>query len=187
MATAHARAARILLALVLQLRDPTRPWARDARVREALMRLLDRDEIAEQLFFGTTRPADFFAAPNGRAYALAAADGRRYSYNPQRAAQLMAEAGWDKDAAGLVRNHEGDAFHIDTLARAAIGEAGLQGNIEEASAVAVKSSKAGLQSETTTYPVNRSNPSELRHSASGALLWPGISNWRTSGRSARRR
>ncbi len=48
-------------------------------------------------------------------YALPVSDGRSNRRNLREAARLLAEAGWQADAAGVLRNAEGQAFAFDIL------------------------------------------------------------------------
>src|SRR5439155_15285711 len=100
--------------LYLQLKDTSMPWVPDVRVRQALLHSLDRREFVEALLFGLTDVAEFFAAPAEQPYKLALERGLpRYPYDPTRAEQLMAEAGWTRAADRTYRNAPGQAFTID--------------------------------------------------------------------------
>jgi peptide/nickel transport system substrate-binding protein len=63
----------------------------DRRVREALSLAINRQGIAERLFYGQSRPADQFAAP---ASYQRIPDLPPLPYDPARARQLLAEAGY---------------------------------------------------------------------------------------------
>jgi peptide/nickel transport system substrate-binding protein len=80
--------------------NTTRGPFQDVRVRKAFMHAVDRPKIAETLFFGFAEPAH---SPLGRSTPLYWAGGEQYySYNPERAAQLLQEAGWvDMDGDGI--------------------------------------------------------------------------------------
>ena len=153
--------------IYLQMRDSAAPWAQDVRTRQALLHSLDRPEIVEALLFGLTDVAEYFAAPEEQPYRLALQRGLpRYAYDPTRAEQLMAEAGWTRGADRAFRNAAGQPFAID------VTSSNQGANIEEASTVAAQWSAAGYQSRPTPYPAIAENAPELRHKAPGALIWP---------------
>lgn len=77
------------------------PEMQDVRVRRALNFAVDRNQIVRTLYQGAALPADAAIGPGVFGYK----SGEPYPYDPARAAALLAEAGWVKDAAGnLVRN-----------------------------------------------------------------------------------
>jgi peptide/nickel transport system substrate-binding protein len=153
--------------IYLQLRDPTVPWGQDPRVRQALLHSLDRREFVETLLFGLTDVAEFFAAPEEQPYKLALQRGlARYPYDPARAEQLMAQAGWTRGGDRSYRNAAGQPFTID------VTSSNQGANVEEASTVAAQWSGAGYQSRPTPYPAIAENAPEIRHKAPGALIWP---------------
>lgn len=67
----------------------------DVRVRQAIAHALNRELICEQVFGGAADPGDGTLTPTGTAWkveGLAA-----YEYNPDKAKQLLADAGWDSN------------------------------------------------------------------------------------------
>jgi peptide/nickel transport system substrate-binding protein len=73
--------------LGLNLQDPI---LKDQRIRQALAYGLDREAIIRDLLRGQARPARSILPPNQWAYESGATD---YTYNPERARQLLYEAG----------------------------------------------------------------------------------------------
>jgi peptide/nickel transport system substrate-binding protein len=69
----------------------------DVRFRRALNHAVDKQQIVQKVLFGVGRVAD---SPIGSAYRMHASVGA-YDYNPDRARQLLAEAGWKAGAAPL--------------------------------------------------------------------------------------
>ncbi|MDX9809393.1 MAG: ABC transporter substrate-binding protein, partial [Sphaerochaetaceae bacterium] len=61
----------------------------DVRVRQAIAYAIDMDTIAETFFDGMVTPADSLTPDNG----LGLND---YAYDPEKAKELLKEAGWDK-------------------------------------------------------------------------------------------
>lgn len=60
----------------------------DVRVRQAIAYAIDMDTIAETFFAGMVTPADSLTPENGLGL-------NPYSYDPEKAMELLAEAGWD--------------------------------------------------------------------------------------------
>jgi len=60
----------------------------DVRVRKAIAYAIDMDTIAETFFGGMVNPADSLTPDNGL-------DLNAYSYDPDKAVELLNEAGWD--------------------------------------------------------------------------------------------
>jgi peptide/nickel transport system substrate-binding protein len=75
--------------LTFNFRDPA---LRDLRVREAIAYAIDRDEIIRSYLRGTARIATGLLTPENWAYS---GDVTKYRYDPQRARQLLEEAGFD--------------------------------------------------------------------------------------------
>jgi peptide/nickel transport system substrate-binding protein len=153
--------------LYLQMRDPAAPWARDVRIRQALLQALNRDEIVETLLFGLVPRADFYVTPQDPVYGLAQQRGLpTYPYDLAQAERQLADAGWSRGADRVFRNAAGQPFQIDVTA------SGQGDNVTEAVTVAGHWSAAGFQSSPTPYPANADNAAEIRHSTKGALIWP---------------
>lgn len=88
-----------------QLVTDTLPFG-DARVRQALMYGLDRQEIVDGVLAGQAVLPDTPLIPGSWAYSTI--DVPRYSYDQQRALGLMAEAGWEQEGVtGTLRNADG--------------------------------------------------------------------------------
>src|SRR5205823_13819369 len=84
----------------IQYRDPRLPWTRDARVRQALIHLLDRQSMADSFSPGG-RPADAFVAEADPGLGLARAQGLpAYPFDVNAAERLLNAAGWRRGADG---------------------------------------------------------------------------------------
>jgi len=81
--------------LTFNLRDP---HLRDIRVRQAIAYAVNRPLIIATLLRGMARPADSLLPPNHWAYT---GDVAHHDYNPQRAKQLLDDAGYKPGADGI--------------------------------------------------------------------------------------
>ncbi|MDQ0428412.1 peptide/nickel transport system substrate-binding protein [Planomicrobium stackebrandtii] len=96
----------------------------DVRVRQAILHSIDRQNIIDTVLKGYGTIADAGIAPALADYYTD--DVTRYEYDPERAKELLAEAGWeDTDGDGIV-DKDGEPFTIDF-------EIGIQGDLEAVS------------------------------------------------------
>jgi peptide/nickel transport system substrate-binding protein len=103
--------------LAINARDPGSPWA-DPRFRQAMLLSLNRPEFAQVLQYGLTDVAYYFGFPNDPVYKMAQQQGvPKYDYDPQKAAQLFAAAGWKKGADGVMHNSAGQVVPTFTCCR----------------------------------------------------------------------
>jgi peptide/nickel transport system substrate-binding protein len=83
--------------LGFNLADP-RGIVSQAKVRQAVAHAIDRESIIQTVLYGQARPASGLLAPNHWAYE---ADAPQFAFDPERARQLLDEAGFaDPDGAG---------------------------------------------------------------------------------------
>ncbi len=151
----------------LQFRDPTTPWARDVRVRRALLHSIDRLGMSEALQYGLSTPADTFILTSDNAFPLLEQRGlARYPYDVDRARQLLAEAGWTPGGDGVLRNAAGQPFSIDLSAT------GQGSNVQEIETVANEWQKAGFQANPVPLPPQTANLDERKNTVRGGFLWP---------------
>jgi peptide/nickel transport system substrate-binding protein len=68
------------------------PLWKDVRVRQAVMYAVNRDAIIQSLYGGAAEPANCGYVVDR----LVPSDIESYAYNPEKAKQLLKEAGWDK-------------------------------------------------------------------------------------------
>lgn len=92
------------------------PVLRDRRVRQALLYGIDRETLVRQLFEGRQPVAHSFVNPLDRA--AYNEDIPRYNYDPNRARQLLEEAGYTVVRDGIRQNAAGDrlSFEFGTTA-----------------------------------------------------------------------
>lgn len=72
----------------------TRDNVADVKVREAINLAVDQQALAEGPFFGKAEPATAYVHPGTLDYAGDAINEGLFGYDPERAAQLLDEAGW---------------------------------------------------------------------------------------------
>lgn len=154
--------------IFIQFRDPTAPWVRDVRVRQALAHAIDRQLIVDTLQYGLTVPAYTSITPELEAFRLLEQRGLpRYSYDPVRAERLLTEAGWTRGPDSHLRSATGQSFVINVTSTA-------QGdNVKEAETVAAQWTAIGLQSGPAPIPANAANRDELKNTFQGVFIWPG--------------
>jgi peptide/nickel transport system substrate-binding protein len=152
-----------------QFSNPSAPWAQNVRVRQALLHLLDRQTMADELEgVPEAGPGDVFAGKSDPSYRIAEQRGfSRYPYDVNRAHQLLAEAGWTRGADGAVRNAAGQQFRIDVLV-----QSNTQVNVQYGLATQDNWRRGGLESELQQLTANAANPNEVKARATGVWLQP---------------
>lgn len=95
---------------------PKLTWFQDARFRRALNHAIDRNTIVQQVFAGRGSPAWGPVSVGNKLYYNPNLP--QYPYNLDRAQQLLAEAGYRKDASGVLRDPQGNVveFSLSTVA-----------------------------------------------------------------------
>lgn len=86
------------------------PILSDVLVRKALAYLTDRDTISEVLFYGMDTPGTSFLLPGTYYYSE---DVNVYDYNLERAAELLAEAGWTDSNGDGILDKDGQKLSIE--------------------------------------------------------------------------
>ncbi|HWR59738.1 MAG TPA: peptide-binding protein, partial [Thermodesulfovibrionales bacterium] len=88
------------------------PFFKDKRVRQAIAYGIDKDEIVDVVLFGLGSPATGPYVPNTWPYNP---DVKKYGYEPEKARQLLKEAGWsDTDGDGIL-DKDGQPFTFTIL------------------------------------------------------------------------
>jgi peptide/nickel transport system substrate-binding protein len=88
------------------------PFFKDKRVRQAIAYAIDKSELVDVVLFGLGSPATGPYVPNTWPYNP---DVKKYDYNPEKAKQLLKEAGWEAGSDGaLVKDGRPFKFTIFT-------------------------------------------------------------------------
>ncbi|BCB95286.1 peptide-binding protein [Dissulfurispira thermophila] len=88
------------------------PWFKDKRVRQAIAYAIDKNEIIDVVLFGLGSPATGPYVPNTWPYNP---NVKKYEFNPEKARELLKEAGWkDTDGDGIVEK-DGRPFKFTIL------------------------------------------------------------------------
>lgn len=91
------------------------PKLQDPRVRQALLHALDRELMVEQLFAGTQPVAKSSVSPLDQ---MASEDIPLYPYDPEKAAALLDEAGWNEIRGGIRHNADGEKLGFEIMTTA---------------------------------------------------------------------
>jgi peptide/nickel transport system substrate-binding protein len=127
----------------------------EPRVRQALLRALDREAIAEalegsrnQVAWSWRSPSDYFYEPTKDAL-------RPFAYDPDRARALLREAGWEAGPDGRLRHSsDGRLFRTALWARA--------GSEKETATMAAYWRQIGLEADEFIVPAAQARNPEVR-------------------------
>lgn len=86
-----------------------KPRFKDKRVRQALLYSIDRQAMVQTLFQGKQPVAGSYLPPKHYGYDSSISTS---NYNPDRAKQLFAEAGWTPGPDGILKNAQGERFTV---------------------------------------------------------------------------
>lgn len=85
----------------------------DVRVRQALAYAIDRKAITEQVFQGACDPGDGTITPTGTSWKVEGLES--YDYNPEKAKELLADAGWDSNRVLTIAYYYTDQQTVDLI------------------------------------------------------------------------
>ncbi|HEY3116711.1 MAG TPA: ABC transporter substrate-binding protein, partial [Chloroflexota bacterium] len=141
-----------------QFKDPTLPWQRDPRVRQALVHTIDRQTLADTFFpGGGSAPADMFLSPEDPAFRLAEQrSAKKYPYDLTTAARLFGESGWTKGVDGIFQRN-GQPFSIEVRIAA-----NTPGNVQQGLALADQWKRGGLDSPLFSIPGTATDKAEQK-------------------------
>lgn len=125
----------------------TKPPTDDPLVRQAIMYAVDQEKLAKDVLFGVDAPAHSVLTPITPGFAASTTS--MYSYNPDKAAALLDQAGWAKGTDGTrVKNGQRLALNIILFAGA---------NLElPTQFVVAQLNKVGFTADTTVQPFTTS-------------------------------
>jgi peptide/nickel transport system substrate-binding protein len=133
-------------------------------VRQGLYHAVDREAINQAVTQGLVPVADSWISPTDAMRSAVQASIPQYPYDPARAQQFLAQAGWLRGADGvLVHQPSGERFEIEVRARARDRE-------KAAIAVASDWKAVGVQASTHTIPAALADDRSQEGAAPGALV-----------------
>jgi peptide/nickel transport system substrate-binding protein len=141
------------------------PWFKDVRVRRALLHAIDRNALIKNVFAGEDLVSHFPLSRIRRSYKKALATATLYDYNPEKAKQLLAEAGWKPGSDGVLTNAKGERMEIEFRVRA--------GNRDDEQAQAIVTDywqKIGARVRINNMPRRLLESSENRNRWPGAMI-----------------
>jgi peptide/nickel transport system substrate-binding protein len=124
----------------------------DIQVRKALVHSIDREALVKQLYPGVSEVAHAWRPSNAPDSAPYKKRMIKYDYDPAKAEQLFAEAGWTKGPDGMLRNAGGEKFELEVRA--------LAGYKDPLIIVADYWKRAGLDVKLLFVPEARENENE---------------------------
>lgn len=133
-------------------------------VRQALYHAIDRDAVRQVQTGGLAPIADSYLSPKSYLRAQLASDIAQFPYDPARAQQLLAGAGWVRGSDGVLASQATGA-RFETELRAD------RGGEEKAQAVIAENWKAaGLRIEQAVIPVTQRRDNEYLATSPGAYI-----------------
>jgi peptide/nickel transport system substrate-binding protein len=148
-----------------QLRDPNAAWARDARIRQGLVQLIDRPSIAENVQYGLSHVDDIALQRSDPAYAIAKQKGLpRLDFDPTQAHRLFGEAGLTRGPDGTYRTQAGTPFSMQVSTTGDINT-----NIQEMLAISNQWKTNGFEPVDVIIP-GTANKDEVRNTLQGVNM-----------------
>jgi len=143
----------------------TNPLFNDVRVKRALLHAIDRETMVKNLFKGFAPVIHFPMSPFRKAYKRADTAGAKYDFNPEKAKQLLAEAGFKLGSDGVLANTAGERMEFEFRT-----EAGSRED-EQAQAIIIDYwKKIGVRCHIKNMPQRVLNAEENRNRWPGAML-----------------
>ncbi|HEY3116897.1 MAG TPA: ABC transporter substrate-binding protein, partial [Chloroflexota bacterium] len=135
----------------------------DTRVRQALMQAIDRQSIVDTVDEGIGSTADAFVLPSDVLFPEIDGSIRKYPFDPQRAAALLAEAGFQRSGpSSLFAGPDGKTLDVEVM--------GSTGQAQEATIIANNWKVVGINSALNVLPAARERDREYRANFTGTQL-----------------
>jgi len=141
-----------------QFINPNPPALLDVRMRRALQYAIDRDVIVDTIMQRKATIADSSVAPNDADYKEVESSIVHYPFDPQRAAQLMAELGYTRGGEGQLRDASGQPLTIEARSNNQ-----LDTQVKALAIVADYWRRAGVNVDEQIYGQQRVADREYRH------------------------
>jgi peptide/nickel transport system substrate-binding protein len=155
-----------------QLRDPSAPWAKDPRVRQAMLHLIDRENIVTTIMNGLSSVDDIMLSREDPAYRLAQSQGLpKSNFDAREAHRLFGEAGLPRASDGTYRTQDGGPFALEV---SVVGD--INTNVQNMLAVSDSWKQAGVEPTTVVIP-GTSNQTEVRAKIRGIHFHSGDLNY----------
>ncbi len=138
-----------------QFIEPEPPIIGDLRFRRALLLAVDRQAIVDTVIGGLSPVPHSFLSSGLPRYAEIEKSLPRYGYEPERAAQILADIGYRRSDDGVYRDGSGQQLAVDL--RSAPATAELQ---KAAAVIGNYWQQAGVSSTVTAIPPQRANDRE---------------------------
>jgi len=164
--------------------DPLKySWFSQTEFRQAMSSMLNRERIVRQVYRGLAEPAHHFFA---RANPMFDEDIQlEYTFNPDRAVELLESIGMSRDAEGTMRDAEGNAidFTINLGAENNIGIDIAQIFADELSEIGVRARVRPIDFQRVVEMLTNTYDWEVVTVSLGANYWPsgGSNVWQSGG------
>jgi len=141
------------------------PWFSDVKVRRALLLAIDREAMGQNLFAGEKLVSHLPLSRVRKTYKKALATATIYKYDPERAKQLLAEAGWKPGTDGVLVNAKGERLEFEFRVTAE------RRDHEQAEAIIADYwKKIGVRTNIKNLPNRLLNAAENRNRWPGAYI-----------------
>src|SRR5439155_8486686 len=137
----------------------------DVRFRRALMYGIDREEIINNLLAGMSPVPHSILNPNQPQYQEIEAAIPKYGYDPRRAAQMIEELGYRKDASGAYRDAAGERLELEIYAQ------NIESMAKPSDAVASYWTDLGVPTTPVHIPPARVSDLEYLATFPGFITW----------------